>query len=181
MSWCVWVYLVWDSAFYTWMFLSLGLGSFEDSKYIFNILFSFFPFWNPYTHRLAREEGRLQCSWASLMAQLVKNLPAMWETWVWSLGWEDPLEKGKATHSNILAWRILWTIYMGLQRVRYDWVTFTWQDLYYPIGLLYCFHFFFFQFDFLSAVLIGWFPLFFLSGHLFIFLHYSSCYSLPLV
>ena len=40
------------------------------------------------------------------MAQLVKNLPAMWETWVWSLGWEGPLEKGMATHSSILAWRI---------------------------------------------------------------------------
>ena len=43
--------------------------------------------------------------WASLIAQLVKNLPAMQETWVQSLGWEDPLEKGKATHSSILAWR----------------------------------------------------------------------------
>ena len=41
------------------------------------------------------------------MAQLVKNLPTMWETWVRSLGWEDPLEKGKATHSSILAWRIV--------------------------------------------------------------------------
>ena len=41
-------------------------------------------------------------SWVSLVAQLVKNLPAMWETWVRSLGWEDPLEKGKATHSSIL-------------------------------------------------------------------------------
>ena len=48
----------------------------------------------------------LQYSWASLMAQLVKNPHAMWETWVRSLGWEDPLEKGKATHSCILAWRI---------------------------------------------------------------------------
>ena len=47
-----------------------------------------------------------QYSWASLVAQLVKNLPAVWETWVESLGWEDPLEKGKATHSSILAWRI---------------------------------------------------------------------------
>ena len=45
----------------------------------------------------------LQYSWASLLAQLVKNLPAMRETWVQSLGWEDPLEKGKATHSSILA------------------------------------------------------------------------------
>ena len=42
--------------------------------------------------------------------QLVKNLPAMWETWVQSLGWEDSLEKGKATHSSILAWRIPWTV-----------------------------------------------------------------------
>ena len=48
---------------------------------------------------------------ASLMAQLVKNPPAMRETWIRSLGWEDPLEKGKATHSSILAWRIPWTVY----------------------------------------------------------------------
>ena len=51
----------------------------------------------------------LQYSWASLVAQLSKNPPAMWETWVQSLGWEDPLEKGKATYSSILAWRIPWT------------------------------------------------------------------------
>ena len=43
------------------------------------------------------------------MAQTVKNLPAMKETWVQSLGWEDPLEKGMATHSSVLAWRIPWT------------------------------------------------------------------------
>ena len=48
----------------------------------------------------------LQYSWAFLVAQMVKNLPTMWETWVWSLGWEDPLGKGMATHSSILAWRI---------------------------------------------------------------------------
>ena len=52
----------------------------------------------------------LQYSWASLVAQLVKNLPAVRETWGQYLGWEDPLEKGKATHSNILAWRIPWTV-----------------------------------------------------------------------
>ena len=52
----------------------------------------------------------LQYSWASLVDQLVKNLPAMWETWVPSLGWEDPLEKGKATHSSVLAWRTPWTV-----------------------------------------------------------------------
>ena len=52
----------------------------------------------------------LQYSWTSLIAQLVKNLPAVWEIWVQSLGWEDSLEKGKATHSSILAWRIPWTV-----------------------------------------------------------------------
>ena len=59
----------------------------------------------------------LQYSWASLVAQLVKNPPAMWETWVRSLGWEDPLEKGKAPHSSILAWRIPQS--MGSQRLRH--------------------------------------------------------------
>ena len=49
---------------------------------------------------------KLSCLWASLVTQLVKNLTAMQETWVQSLGWEDPLEKGMATHSSILAWRI---------------------------------------------------------------------------
>ena len=53
----------------------------------------------------------LQYSGASLVAQLVKNLPAVRETWVQSLGWEGPLEKGKAPHSSILAWRIPWTVY----------------------------------------------------------------------
>ena len=52
----------------------------------------------------------LQYSWASLVAQLAKNPPALWETWVRSLGWEDPLEKGKANHSIILTWRIPRTV-----------------------------------------------------------------------
>ena len=60
-------------------------------------------------------------SQASLVAQMVTNPPAMQETWIQSLGWEDPLEKGKATHSSILAWRIPWTIQSeGSQRVRHD-------------------------------------------------------------
>ena len=64
---------------------------------------------------------RLQYSWASLVAQLLKNLPAMRETWVQSLGWEDPLEKAKATHSSILAWRIPRNgESMGLHRVGHD-------------------------------------------------------------
>ena len=63
---------------------------------------------------------------ASLVAQLVKNPPPMRETWVRSLGWEDPLENGKATHSSILAWRIPWTVQStGSQRAGHDWATFT--------------------------------------------------------
>jgi len=63
---------------------------------------------------------------ASLVAQVVKNLPVMRETWVQSLGWEDPLEEGMATHFSFLAWRIPWTEVpgglqsVGLQRVGYD-------------------------------------------------------------
>ena len=66
---------------------------------------------------------------ASLVAQRLKRLPEMWETWVGSLVREDPLEKEMATHSSILAWRIPWTKEpgglqsMGLQRVRHDWAT----------------------------------------------------------
>ena len=68
----------------------------------------------------------LKYSWASLLAQMVKNLPAMRETWVRFLGWEDPMEESMATHSSIRAWRIPWTEdpgglrYMGLQRVEHD-------------------------------------------------------------
>ena len=65
----------------------------------------------------------------------------MQETWVWSLGWEDPLEKGMATHSTILAWRILWTevpggwYSMGSQRVGHDWVTYTLKKKIFFIGI----------------------------------------------
>ena len=52
----------------------------------------------------------LQYSWASLVAQLVKTLPIILKTWVRSLSWKDPLEKGKATYSSILAWRIPWAV-----------------------------------------------------------------------
>ena len=70
------------------------------------------PQWIPGLGRFAGEGigYPLRYSWASLVAQLVKNPPAMRETWVRSLGWEDTLEKGKATHSSILAWRIPWTL-----------------------------------------------------------------------
>ena len=68
----------------------------------------------------------LQYSWASLVTHLEKNPPAMWETWVRPLGWEGTLEKRKATHFSILAWRIPWTVWsMGSQRVGRDWATCT--------------------------------------------------------
>ena len=68
----------------------------------------------------------LQYSWTSLVAPLVKNPTAMWETWVQSLDLEDPLEKGTTTHSSILAWRIPWNIYtMGSEGVGHDLATFT--------------------------------------------------------
>ena len=54
--------------------------------------------------------------WASMVAQLVKNPSAVWETWVRSLGWKVPLETGKATHTSILAWRIPWTIVHGVAK-----------------------------------------------------------------
>ena len=70
-----------------------------------------------------------QYSWASLVSKMVKNLPVTQNTWVQSLGWEDPLEKGMATHSSILTWRILWTEEpgklqsMGSQRLGHNWAT----------------------------------------------------------
>ena len=73
--------------------------------------------------------------WAPLVAQRVTNLPAVQETGVWSLGWEDPLEEGMATYSSILVWRIPWAEEpgglqsMGLQRVRHEWVTNTFTVL----------------------------------------------------
>ena len=69
------------------------------------------------------------CYRASLVAQTGKNLPVMWETWVWSLGREYPLEEGMAAHSSILAWEIPWMEEpgrlqsMGSQRIGHDWVT----------------------------------------------------------
>ena len=88
----------------------------------------------PHTLQHARlhhfpEFAQTHVHWASQVAQMVKCLPATWETWVWSLGWEDPLEKEMATHASILAWEIPWTEQpgglqsMGLQRVRHDWAT----------------------------------------------------------
>ena len=73
----------------------------------------------------------LQGSWASLVAQLVKNLTAVREIWVRSLGWKDPLEKGKATHSSILAWRIPWTVH-GVTKSRTQL-----SDFYFHAGVIF--------------------------------------------
>ena len=82
-------------------------------------------------HRVGHDWSDLAAAavgwWASLMVQMVKNPRSMQETWILSLGWKDPLEETMATHSSILAWRILWTEKHGtlqfikLQRVGHDW------------------------------------------------------------
>ena len=106
----------------------------------------------------------LQYSWAFHVAQLVKNSPAMQETWVLSLGWEDPLEKEKATHSNILAWRIpcmevygilyyVWS--MGWQRVAHYWATFIFGC---SISLLFCPIPSLYSFPLSSHILVGTSP-----------------------
>ena len=95
----------WQPCFYGWSraFLLLILKSDRHIKEVYNL--------------------------ASLMAQMVKRLSAVQETWVWSLGWENPLEKEMATHSSTLAWKIPWTEEpgrlqsVGSQGVRHDWVT----------------------------------------------------------
>ena len=96
-----------------WLLLSLDLPAFMDAKPLPSspscLCFPPITLFSPY----------------SLVAQMVKNLPAMWKTWVRFLGWEDPLEKGKGTHSSIVAWRIPWTKSVGSQRVGHDWATFT--------------------------------------------------------
>ena len=84
------------------------------------------------------------------MGQTVKNLPAIQETWLRSLGWEDPLDKGMATHSSILAWRIPWTEKlgglqcMGSQRVGQDWATNTHRETLEAVQWLFHFVFSFF-------------------------------------
>ena len=85
--------------------------------------------WQMFLPLLLATKSFWKSSWTSLVAQMVKRLPTMWETWVQSLGWEDLLEKETATHSSILAWKIPWTEEhgrlqsMGSQRVRHDWAT----------------------------------------------------------
>ena len=86
---------------------------------------SWISFWNISTC-VGAVCGDEHVLWTSLAAQMVKHLPMMWVTWVRPLGWEDPLEKGMATHSSIFAWKIPWTEEpgrlqsTGLQRVGHN-------------------------------------------------------------
>ena len=95
---------------------------------------------------LTHLKDHIPWSRTSLVAQTVKHLPTMWEIWVWSLGWEDPLDKEMATHSSTLAWKMPWMEEpgrlqsMGSQRVRHDWVTslhFTWRPIKFKQGTPY--------------------------------------------
>ena len=89
------------------------MGMKNDAAFLEMNLAEFFFFFfqlNLYIYTHTHTHKYIYIFWASLVAQLVKKLPAMWETKVWSLDWEDPLETGKATHSSILAQRIPWTV-----------------------------------------------------------------------
>ena len=101
---------------------------------------SLFSYYKTYFSMSTQIYARYYASWLFLfgshyMAQLVKNPPAMRETWVRFLGWDDPLVEGMAIHSSILAWRIPGTIQsMGSQRVRHNWVIFTFTFIFLNIN-----------------------------------------------
>ena len=114
-------------SFYSYIFLSTlykcGTGFF--------IVFLFHFLLNEPPHLRIIIYSPIKMTGTSLVAQLLKNPPPMQETWVRSLGWEDPLEKGKATHSSILAWRIPWTTVPGVTN-SWTWLRdFHFQDDYY--------------------------------------------------
>ena len=111
----------------------LKIGVFSLAKGVVNISSLFRPVTvphpvhcHPFLITLSGLGYSLSIHWTSLVAQTVKRLSTLWETWVRSLGWEDPLEKEMATHSSILAWRIPWTEELGRlqstgsQRVEHD-------------------------------------------------------------
>ena len=110
-----WVWLIWNSLIYFIIIQKrkIGMLVFVQTSPVVQVVKDSPEVQETPVRFLGREkcpwEGvgyPLQYPWASLVAQWVKNLPVTQETWVLSLGWEDPLEEGKATHSSILAWRI---------------------------------------------------------------------------
>ena len=122
-NYCKYLKYIVSQFFYkgAWLFSKTTISGQSKSEWIF------FQSWTVWTwaHSNTREPSELH----GLVAQRLKHLPAMWETWVRSLGWEDPLEKEMATHSSILAWRIPWTEEpgglqsTGSQRVGHAWAT----------------------------------------------------------
>ena len=92
----------------SWRLFPVLLDKYPEVEFLGHMIILFFNFFNKCQTVLY---NIYTISWICLVAQLVKDPPAVWETWVQSLGWEDPLEKGTATHSSILAWRITWTVY----------------------------------------------------------------------
>ena len=106
------------------VFFPIGWYSIRDQENIFK-----YTLYKKWLSTRILESDYPHSWWASLVAQMVKNLPAVQETWVRYLGQEDPVKKRMATHSHILSRRIPWTEepvrlqFMGLQRVRYDWAT----------------------------------------------------------
>ena len=109
---------------YFWAINKINKNTFKYYFIITSILFISIVYVHTCFYKAYGKSG-----WASLVAQVVKNLPAMQETWVWFLGQEDPLEEGMATLSSIPAWRIPWTEEpgrlqcIGLQRVGHNWMT----------------------------------------------------------
>ena len=128
-----------------WVAISFSRGSFRprDQTRVSHIVGRRFTVWATREVRIGSYTAgkNKKGTKDNLIAHFVKNPPVMQETWVWSLGWENPLEKGKAIHSSILVWKIQRTVQsMGSQRVGHDWATFTftfmlfkyldhWQDL----------------------------------------------------
>ena len=109
------IQMFWLDSFFFFFFLSVPTGLWDPSSLTRDWTSTLWSKKHPVlTTAAPRNYPDIACLWrifwaenrASLVAQAVKNPPAMWETWVWSLGWEDALEEGMATHSSILAWRI---------------------------------------------------------------------------
>ena len=109
--------------------LSSNLWALRENQV--NIIYSSFPGYSFFTRFdyqcvfCCFGKPRAKQTWISLVAQTVKRLPAVWETRVWSLGWDDPLEKGMATHSSILAWRFSWrpTVHEVTESDMTEWLT----------------------------------------------------------
>ena len=106
-----WVYLSFSPLLFTSLPFTAICKASSNSHFAFlHFFFLEMVFIKLYLYQNANFKTSQHISGASLLGQLVKNPPEMRKIWVWSLGWEDPLEKGKTSHFSILAWRIPWTL-----------------------------------------------------------------------